>query len=130
MGGSRVHTAVSTNASGDITIIGNTLETCPSTAATCLNARAGIGSGGVLDNNNYVMERVDVDRTGLDSSSAKLSLPAGARVLFAGLYYGARTNAGTSGKAAPNSSDTALSTVDLKLPGASAFERLLSLIHI
>ena len=57
----------STNTSGDITVIGNTLETCPSTAANCLNARAGIGSGGVLDNNNYVMERVDVDRTGLDS---------------------------------------------------------------
>ena len=75
----------STNASGDITVIGNTLETCQSTAANCLNARAGIGTGGVLDNNNYVMERVDVDRTGLDSSSAKLSLPAGARVLFAGL---------------------------------------------
>jgi uncharacterized repeat protein (TIGR01451 family) len=114
----------STNASGDITVIGNTLETCPSTAANCLNARAGIGTGGVLDNNNYVMERVDVDRTGLDSSSAKLSLPVGARVLFAGLYYGARTNAGASGKAAPNSSPAALSTVDLKLPGASAFERL------
>jgi uncharacterized repeat protein (TIGR01451 family) len=124
LGGSRVHTAVSTNASGDITIIGNTLETCPSAAANCLNARAGIGSGGALDNNNYVMERVDVDRTALDSSSARLSLPAGARVLFAGLYYGARTNAGTSGKAALNSSPAALSTVDLKLPGASAFERL------
>ena len=29
-----------------------------------------------------------------------LSLPAGARVLFAGLYYGARTTAGTGGKTA------------------------------
>jgi uncharacterized repeat protein (TIGR01451 family) len=114
----------STNASGDITIIGNTLETCQSSVANCLNARAGIGSGGVLDNNNYVMERVDVDRTGLDSSSATLRLPAGARVLFAGLYYGARTTAGTSGKAATNSSPAALSTVDLKLPGATGFERL------
>ncbi|HYB30284.1 MAG TPA: hypothetical protein VEF89_27005 [Solirubrobacteraceae bacterium] len=34
----------STNTSGDITIIGNTLETCPSAAANCLNARAGRGS--------------------------------------------------------------------------------------
>ena len=112
----------SANASGDITIVGNTLETCQSSAVNCLNARAGTGT--VLNNNNFVMERVDVDRTMLDSSSARLSLPAGARVLFAGLYYGARTTAGTSGKAAPNASSAALRTVDLKLPGASAFERL------
>ena len=112
----------STNASGDIAIVGNTLETCQSAAANCLNARAGAGSS--LNNNNFVMERVDVDRTGLDSSSARLTLPAGARVLFAGLYFGARTTAGTSGKAAPNASPTALRTVDLKLPGASGFDRL------
>jgi hypothetical protein len=60
----------------------------------------------------------------LDSSSARLNLPAGARVLFAGLYYGARTTAGTSGKAAPNAAAAALRTVDLRLPGASGFERL------
>ena len=112
----------STNASGDIAVVGNTLETCQSSVADCANARAGKGS--VLNNNNFVMERVDVDRTGLDSSSARLSLPAGARVLFAGLYYGARTTAGTSGKAAPDASASALRTVDLKLPGAPGFERL------
>jgi hypothetical protein len=111
-----------TNAGGDIAVIGNTLETCPSSAASCLNARAGTGSA--LNNNNFVMERVDVDRTMLDSSSARLTLPNGARVLFAGLYYGARTTTGTGGKAAPNSAPSALRTVDLKLPGASAFERL------
>ena len=70
------------------------------------------------------MERIDVDRTMLDSSSARLSLPAGARVLFAGLYYGARTTAGTKGKAAPESSAAGLRTVDLKSPGAGGFERL------
>jgi hypothetical protein len=31
----------SANANGDITIVGNTLETCQSAAANCLNARAG-----------------------------------------------------------------------------------------
>jgi len=112
----------STNASGDITIVGNTLETCQSSAANCLSARAGTGTA--LNNNNFVMERVDVDRTMLDSSSARLSLPFGARVLFAGLYYGARTSAGTSGKSAPNVSASGLSAVDLKLPGAAAFDRL------
>lgn len=114
----------STNASGDIAIVGNTLETCQSSVADCANARKGEGS--VLNNNSFVMERVDVDHTGLDSSSARLSLPIGARVLFAGLYYGARTTAGTRGKAAPDASLTGLRRVDLKLPGGSAFERLTS----
>jgi uncharacterized repeat protein (TIGR01451 family) len=114
----------STNASGDIAIVGNTLETCPVSAADCVNARAGIGS--TLNNNSFTMERVDVDRTGLDSSSARLTLPAGARVLFAGLYYGARTTAGTGGKAAPDASPAGLRRVDLKVPGSAVFERLSS----
>ena len=104
----------STNAGGDIAIVGNALETCQAAAADCANARKGDGSS--LNNNGFVMERVDVDRTMLDSSSARLSLPAGARVLFAGLYYGARTTAGTKGKAAPDSSPAGLRTVDLKPP--------------
>jgi large repetitive protein len=112
----------STNTSGDVAIVGNTLETCPSAAANCLNARAGRGSA--LDNNNFVMERVDIDPTMVDSSSARLDLPAGARVLFAGLYYGGRTSAGTGGKAAPNTTATALRTVDFKPSDATAFERL------
>ena len=112
----------STNAGGDIAIVGNALETCQAAAADCANARKGDGSS--LNNNGFVMERVDVDRTMLDSSSARLSLPAGARVLFAGLYYGARTTAGTKGKAAPDSSPAGLRTVDLKSPGAGGFERL------
>ena len=91
----------STNANGDIAIVGNTLETCQTSAADCANARAGLGT--VLNNNSFSMTRVNVDSATLDSSSARLSLPAGARVLFAALYYGARTTAGTGGKAAPDS---------------------------
>lgn len=113
----------STNASGDIAIVGNTLETCQSAVANCANAREGIGSA--LNNNGFAMERVDIDPTPLDSSSARLDLPAGARVLFAGLYYGARTTAGTRGKAAPNAASDSLRTVDLRRPGASGFERLI-----
>ena len=88
----------------------------------CVNARAGLGT--VLNNNNFSMVRVNTDSTALDSSSARLSLPAGARVLFAGLYYGARTNAGTGGKSAPDSSLAGLGKVDLRPPGAAGFERL------
>ena len=112
----------STNANGDIAIVGNTLETCQTSVADCANARAGIGT--VLNNNNFSMVRVNTDSTALDSSSARLSLPAGARVLFAGLYYGSRTTAGTGGKAAPDSSLAGLSKVDFKPPGASGFDHL------
>jgi large repetitive protein len=112
----------STNANGDIAVVGNTLESCQSSAADCANARA--GKGAVLNNNNFVMERVDVDHTMLDSSAADLRLPTGVRVLFAGLYYGARTTAGTRGKAAPDDAPSALRTVDLRAPDASRYERL------
>jgi uncharacterized repeat protein (TIGR01451 family) len=112
----------STNANGDIAIVGNTLESCQTSVADCANARAGTGTQ--LNNNSFSMARVNVEPTALDSSSARLSLPVGARVLFAGLYYGARTNAGTGGKAAPDASAGGVSRVDLRLPGASGFDRL------
>lgn len=118
----------STNANGDIAIVGNTLETCQTAVAGCVNARDGVGS--LLNNNNFSMVRVNTDSTSLDSSSARLSLPAGARVLFAGLYYGSRTIAGTGGKAAPDSSVAGLSKVDLKPPGASGFEHLTSAVDL
>jgi large repetitive protein len=118
----------STNANGDIAIVGNTLETCQTSVADCANARAGIGS--VLNNNNFSMVRANTDSATLDSSSARLSLPAGARVLFAGLYYGSRTTAGTGGKAAPDTSVAGLSKVDFKPPGASAFEHLTTAVDL
>jgi uncharacterized repeat protein (TIGR01451 family) len=116
----------STNANGDIAIVGNTLETCQTSVADCANARAGTGS--LLNNNNFSMVRVNADAASLDSSSARLSLPAGARVLFAGLYYGARTTAGTGGKSAPDTTPAGLGRVDLKIPGGATFERLTGVV--
>ena len=110
------------NANGDIAIVGNTLESCQSPVTDCANARAGLGTA--LNNNSFAMARVNVDSLTLDSSSARLSLPLGARVLFAGLYYGARTNAGTGGKAAPDPSLAGVSKAELKVPGAPGFDRL------
>src|SRR5918998_72727 len=86
----------STNDTGDITIVGNTLLTCPTDTPNptanrnCLNARNGTGS--VLNNNDFNMEYVDVDDNGdtFNSSSAQFNLPEGGEVLFAGLYWGAR----------------------------------------
>ncbi len=112
----------SANASGDIAMIGNTLETCPESAADCASARD--GRGPTLNNNGFADARVSVDTGTLDSSSARLRLPDGARVLFAALYYGARTTAGTRGRAAPDQSSAALRTVDLRAPGHAGFERL------
>lgn len=91
-----------TNDTGDIAIVGNTLLTCSSGASGCT---AGLsGSGSSLNNNNFTMINVDVDTdaTTFNSSRATLSLPAGSTVLFAGLYWGADTSAGVSGSAAPN----------------------------
>src|SRR5215471_2981271 len=65
----------STNDTGNITMIANTLETCPVDAAgqmACSNAQAG-AAGATLNNNDWVMRRVDQDgdpATTLDSSSA------------------------------------------------------------
>ena len=112
----------STNANGDIAIVGNTLETCQNSVADCANARAGLGS--LLNNNNFSMMRVNTDSAALDSSSSRLSLPAGARVLFAALYYGSRTTAGTGGKSAPDASLAGLGKVDFRSPGASGFDHL------
>jgi hypothetical protein len=45
---------------------------------------------------------IDGDASTFNSSAATLGLPAGARVLFAGLYYGGDLNQGQGGAAPPN----------------------------
>lgn len=63
---------------------------CPEPASSgCNDARAGAGTE--LRNNDHVMAYVDVDADAatFDSGSALLTLPAGAGVRFAGLYWGA-----------------------------------------
>jgi uncharacterized repeat protein (TIGR01451 family) len=92
------------NAQGDITGTGNTLMTCDEDRdVRCPAARN--GQGGSANNNNGIAMRyvdIDADARTFDSSAATLSLPAGARVLFAGLYYGGRLQAGIGGRAAPS----------------------------
>lgn len=72
---------------GDIRLAGNKLVDCPDSNASCAGARAGTTT---LFNNDIQMVRVDIDgdATTFNSSSAGLSLPAGADVRFAGLYWG------------------------------------------
>jgi uncharacterized repeat protein (TIGR01451 family) len=93
---------------GDVTLIGNTVMSCSATDSKCANAQAGGGTGNV-DNEDFTMQYVDVDgdATTFSSSTATLSLPSGATVLFAGLYWG-----GYSALAARN-------TVKLAVPGGA-----------
>ncbi len=82
----------SSNATGDIHLIGNTAMTCDpagTNGGVCLNARDGIGAVNALNNNNYSMIFVDIDGdpSTFQSSSAVLSMPAGSTVLWAGLYW-------------------------------------------
>jgi uncharacterized repeat protein (TIGR01451 family) len=91
-----VRYAINTN--GDIAMAANTLLTCPAgaietqTQVGCSDVQAG-GQG---DDNYFDMRYVDVDGdpATFDSSSANLGVPAGATVLFAGLYWGAALDQG------------------------------------
>jgi uncharacterized repeat protein (TIGR01451 family) len=110
---------------GAMTHASNTLLTCPDAAPLCAAGRAGTGGSAADDNNDFAMTYVDVDNdpATFASSSAQLTLPAGASVLFAGLYYGADRSAGSpGGTGAPNR--LALNTVLLRAPGDSAYRTL------
>ncbi len=67
------------NTNGNIAQTGNTVMQC---SGTC---------GAVNNNSNMVNVDVDADASTFNSSSADLSLPATANILFAGLYWGARS---------------------------------------
>jgi hypothetical protein len=110
-----------THTRGNIAMAANSLLTCPDSAPTCASARAGSGSSADLDNNDWAMTNVDVDGdpTTFNSSSADLSIPAGATVKFAGLYWGADSSAGAGGAAAPAPGFE--NTLLLKSPGAAAY---------
>ncbi len=88
----------STNDTGDIAIVGNTLTTCPATAPNCLAARNRTATGSALNNNAYQVVNIDVDSdpTTFNSTSADFEVPDGGEVLWAGLYWGARSNAGAA----------------------------------
>ncbi|HEX8648665.1 MAG TPA: hypothetical protein VF715_17350, partial [Thermoleophilaceae bacterium] len=112
-------------ARGDVRIAANSILSCITSdkhgGNTCPEARSGSGD---LDNAAWDMEQIDTDLdiTTFNSSTADLTLPAGATVLYAGLYWGADTTAGTSGVAAPTPTD--LDHVLFKAPGALTYSTL------
>jgi uncharacterized repeat protein (TIGR01451 family) len=98
-----------TNDTGDIIFVGNTLMSCATATANCPAARNGTYTGG--QNNGFAMSYVDVDSDSntFNSSSADMNLPAGAQVLFAGLYW------------AGDSSNAARNQAKLATPGSSSY---------
>ena len=89
----------SENVNGNLLLVGNTLETCPFSAGqACFDARAGTVADG---NDDFSMVYVDIDSDAstFDSSSADLSLPPGASVLYARLYWGGRSPSTQRGNA-------------------------------
>jgi hypothetical protein len=116
-------------ARGDVRIAANSSLSCPSSGATngssCLQTRNGTGT--ILDNAGVVMTNIDVDLdlATFNSSTADLTLPAGATVLYAGLYWGADTSAGAGGAAAPSAA--ARNTVKFKVPGGLTYSTVTAL---
>lgn len=106
------------NANGALLTIGNNLLTCPAGSSsgrvTCAQARAGSSA----DNNGFAMTMLDADDnpSTFNSSASDLALPEGSTVLWAGLYWGARLEAGSGG------SSGTLGTTDqmrLRVPGGT-----------
>lgn len=84
-----------TNVRGNIALTGNALITCRArNNNNCADVRNGLTMG---NNTDYTAEFIDSDSDGstANSSSAVLSLPAGSTVLWAGLYWGARSTTNT-----------------------------------
>lgn len=116
-------TRFSTNDTGDIAFVGNTLMTCPD-SALCTQARNGTATPiSNLQNNSYAMTYVDVDSDSstFNSSTAGMSLPSGSQVLWAGLYWGGDYS-GSGSNAAPNSSNR--NKALFKVPGDSAYRTI------
>ena len=137
-----VTTRFSTNDTGNITFAANTLMVCPAAATTpapgCTAARGigpvSSGSNSGLNNNGYDMQYVNAapgtvsgQGSSFDSSSATLSLPPTATVLFAGLYWGGDTSGGSSPPTpadSPAPNPGLRNQVGFRAPGASGYTTL------
>jgi len=103
---------------GSIQITGNTVMTC-GTSTACVQAQNGTTAG---SNNSFNMTFLDVDNvsTTTRSSSANLTIPTGARVIYAGLSWGAARAAGSGGSAATGTA----TQIKFRAPGATGYTTL------
>ena len=124
----------SLNTRGDITFAANTIMTCSATLGSTRTSCASVQNNptavslGVRNNNNNFMTYVnqDSDATTFNSSSATLTLPAGATVEFAKLYWGAETAAGglngaPAGSSQPAPNATQRNRVRFDTPAAGGY---------
>ena len=100
------------NAAGDIKIIGNTLMSCQSSSSGCAQARA--AAGNKLNNNDWTMQWINDAGGATNSSSADLTIPAGAPVLFAGLYWSSGDGSSNKG-----SVPAGANVIRFKVPGGN-----------
>jgi uncharacterized repeat protein (TIGR01451 family) len=122
-------------ATGDIRTIGNTLMTCSDPPRTVSN-NTGPACGTAQNSNSttnannlfYNMQYVDVDSDAstFNSSTAQLNIPAGATVIWAGLYWhGISTNAQQRNqvkfKPPGQANYTSLTAADVQVQGARQF---------
>jgi large repetitive protein len=88
------------NLRGDVAVTGNTLETCPQNVAALHKHKHGRAAEPCLNanNNDQNMVYVNVDPSAghFDSSTATLTVPAGAQVVRAFLYWGADLSRGVN----------------------------------
>ncbi|MCL2788215.1 MAG: hypothetical protein FWD59_06940, partial [Micrococcales bacterium] len=110
----------SANTNGTITTIGNQLLTCPPAATGCTEGLQGIGN--YILNNDFAMTNLNADTSShgfANSSGAELVLPAGAEVLWAGLYWGSRLSYAQS-------ETNTHQTMRLKVPGSTTYQAIRS----
>lgn len=93
-------------------VVGNTLVSCRADRPGCLRTRERAGTG--RDNDRWEMSAVDADDdpTTLNSSAARLDLPAGGQVVWAGLYWSATGRAADAG------------TIKVRPPGHARYTRV------
>ncbi len=102
----------------DSVLVSNTLMTC--SGGGCSGVRNGTDTS--QGNGDFTMTNVnaDSDATTFSSSSANLTLPVGAVVKFAGLYWGADTTAGAGGSAAPTPASNG--TMKFRTPALAGYQ--------
>lgn len=95
-----------------VTEVGNALLSCPKLASGCPDAQQGVGKK--LDDDNWAMTQYDgdTDPTTQASSGATLTVPAGATVRWAGLYWSGASTGATS------------ETLKLRAPNATSYQTI------
>ncbi len=98
------------NLRGNFDMIGNTNLTC---TANC--------AAPVANNPPVVMGYASIDGTTVNSSSSDLTLPAGATVAWAGLYWGGTYSSSFGGINNPDPSVLSTDQVRLRVPGSGTY---------